>query len=391
MQKAVKEALASLGASIEDTSVALQNAYAELAGLQAQAKVAEAQLQTAQDNLVKLQREADMIAQRLQTAQDQETSISAQIKADTDRAPSSRRRSASSPATPTRATWRRRRSPRCSTRRTPQTSSSSPSSPRWRCAPRPRPCGTSSRASASTATTRPGSRRCARRSPSSRPPPTRTSSRPRSSARLPPSHKAQVLDLEAKTKAKTAEFEQQKADQLAKQAGAQGPAGPARQGPRGDHRQAGGGPEGRRQEPDRVDGRPALHQPDLGQPDLPDVALRDALPPDLPHLADAHRGRPADLLQHADLRGSLRHRPVGEVPLRVRQPGDAQQRVLEGQVADDQLQPPELDGGARPGRRSPRASCSAYAGTEGTSTGCHLHFEVYLNGSTTDPWPLIAK
>jgi len=32
-----------------------------------------------------------------------------------------------------------------------------------------------------------------------------------------------------------------------------------------------------------------------------------------------------------------------------------------------------------------------YAGSEGTSTGCHLHFEVYVDGSTVDPWPLIAK
>ncbi len=32
-----------------------------------------------------------------------------------------------------------------------------------------------------------------------------------------------------------------------------------------------------------------------------------------------------------------------------------------------------------------------YSGNTGTSAACHLHFEVYLNGATTDPWPLIAK
>lgn len=43
------------------------------------------------------------------------------------------------------------------------------------------------------------------------------------------------------------------------------------------------------------------------------------------------------------------------------------------------------------GQQVDQGQLVGYAGNEGTSTGCHLHFEVYVDGSTVDPWPLIAK
>ncbi|WP_246012481.1 peptidoglycan DD-metalloendopeptidase family protein [Myceligenerans xiligouense] len=38
-----------------------------------------------------------------------------------------------------------------------------------------------------------------------------------------------------------------------------------------------------------------------------------------------------------------------------------------------------------PGQRVTRGQVVGYSGTTGTSTACHLHFEVYVNGSTVDP------
>lgn len=38
-----------------------------------------------------------------------------------------------------------------------------------------------------------------------------------------------------------------------------------------------------------------------------------------------------------------------------------------------------------PGQRVSRGQVIGYSGTTGTSTACHLHFEVYVNGSTVDP------
>lgn len=42
---------------------------------------------------------------------------------------------------------------------------------------------------------------------------------------------------------------------------------------------------------------------------------------------------------------------------------------------------------AAPGMEVERGDLIAYAGTTGASTGCHLHFEVWLGGKLTDPAP----
>lgn len=42
------------------------------------------------------------------------------------------------------------------------------------------------------------------------------------------------------------------------------------------------------------------------------------------------------------------------------------------------------------GQTVARGDVVGYAGTTGDSTGCHLHFEVYVNGSTVDPMTLVA-
>ncbi|PKQ18896.1 MAG: peptidase M23 [Actinobacteria bacterium HGW-Actinobacteria-8] len=43
------------------------------------------------------------------------------------------------------------------------------------------------------------------------------------------------------------------------------------------------------------------------------------------------------------------------------------------------------------GQTVKRGQVVGYEGTTGTSTACHLHFEVYVNGSTVDPMTLVAN
>ncbi len=43
------------------------------------------------------------------------------------------------------------------------------------------------------------------------------------------------------------------------------------------------------------------------------------------------------------------------------------------------------------GQQVSQGQLVGYSGNTGTSAACHLHFEVYVNGATVDPWPLIAK
>ncbi|NTV39318.1 MAG: M23 family metallopeptidase, partial [Demequinaceae bacterium] len=42
------------------------------------------------------------------------------------------------------------------------------------------------------------------------------------------------------------------------------------------------------------------------------------------------------------------------------------------------------------GQTVKRGDVVGYEGTTGTSTACHLHFEVYVNGQTVDPMTLVS-
>jgi murein DD-endopeptidase MepM/ murein hydrolase activator NlpD len=85
-QAATEAALAGLQAEMESTEAALVQAVAELAGIQAAIPVAQQQLDAAEEELARLQREAEILAQRLAAAQAEEQAITAQIAANTARA-----------------------------------------------------------------------------------------------------------------------------------------------------------------------------------------------------------------------------------------------------------------------------------------------------------------
>jgi murein DD-endopeptidase MepM/ murein hydrolase activator NlpD len=388
--KAVKEALASLGASIEDTSVALQNAYAELAGLQAQAKVAEAQLQTAQDNLVKLQREADMIAQRLQTAQDQETSISTQIKADTDRA--SQLQAAIGQMARDAYKGDMATSAISAVLDAKNTADFVQQSELASVALR-----TQTKALRDVEQSVGINRNNEARLTAVREKITELKAAADANVKqaeverqAAAEHKAQVLDLEAKTKAKTAEFEKQKADQLAKQQELK-----AQQATLAKDLAA----IIAKQEAAR---RAAGKNPIGSTADQPFINPTSVNP--------IYRTSPYGMRFHPIYHIWLMHTGVDlrtycNTPIYAAASGTVQWAKYRSGYGNQVM----LNNGywkgkslmtsynhlssmvVHSGQTLAQGQLLGYAGTEGTSTGCHLHFEVYLNGSTTDPWPLIAK
>ena len=85
-QQATEDAMESLGHELEHTDAALVEAYAALEGLNAQIAVAQSELAAAEERLAQLEREAAIIAERLVAAEAEEASITAQVEADAERA-----------------------------------------------------------------------------------------------------------------------------------------------------------------------------------------------------------------------------------------------------------------------------------------------------------------
>ena len=85
-QAATDKAIAQLEGDLEDVSAELAEAYVELRGIEAQIPIAEEALRVAEEEVARLQREADILAQRLAAAQAEEQAITDQIAANTARA-----------------------------------------------------------------------------------------------------------------------------------------------------------------------------------------------------------------------------------------------------------------------------------------------------------------
>ena len=47
--------------------------------------------------------------------------------------------------------------------------------------------------------------------------------------------------------------------------------------------------------------------------------------------------------------------------------------------------------GVRPGQQVQAGEVIGAVGNDGNSTGCHLHFGVYVNGQHTDPTPVLVS
>lgn len=85
-QDAVAETLEQLGTELEQTEVRLIEAYAELRGIEARIVVAEQELVLAEERHAERAREAQIVADRLSVAEDEADSIATKIAEDAERA-----------------------------------------------------------------------------------------------------------------------------------------------------------------------------------------------------------------------------------------------------------------------------------------------------------------